>query len=526
VQRALPSLLLLIFISLGTLFFRLGSLPLSGADEPRYARIAQEMQEQGNWVTPTLEGKPWLEKPPLYYWLTIPMYAAFGISETAARIGPAVCALLSALILFWLGTRLRIRLAGFLGAAILLTSLGFAGFGRSASTDMPFTCCFTIAMALFAAAIEKDIGLKVLGAYLFLGLAILGKGPVAIILAIGIGLFFWLLNERQGILRRWHIGPGCILSAAVSVPWFWLAFKQNGYAFIATFFINHNLARFVTDIHHHSQPFYYYLPVLILLIFPWSGWLLRILWKSPITALRRWREWDPVMVFLTCWFLIPISFFSISDSKLAGYILPSLPPLALILGIRISRWIEEIAQPGKMRIAMFLHLIFSAAMAIGSIVYFHAEYGGSWKIGLLVGIAILVPAIFAFGFRARCKHAFIATAFQGLIILLAVTQFAFPVLGDYHSTRDIASQALKLQKPGESIATYRFFHHSLHYYTGYRIADDLGDFGAMHQFVQTHPRTLIVTKADGLRDLAGCKGFSIELLGKQGNFRLIRLSIR
>ena len=160
------------------------------------------------------------------------------------------------------------RLAGMLGASMLLTSLGFAGFGRSASTDMPFTCFFTLSMAILAVAIEKDLGRKVLWAYVFLGLAVLGKGPVALILAVGIGLCFWFFDEEEATLRRWHLFPGVLITAAVSIPWFWLAFRQNGYAFIATFFINHNLARYITDIHHHSQPFYFYLPVLLALFFP------------------------------------------------------------------------------------------------------------------------------------------------------------------------------------------------------------------------------------------------------------------
>jgi 4-amino-4-deoxy-L-arabinose transferase-like glycosyltransferase len=379
-------------------------------------------------------------------------------------------------------------------------------------------------MAILAAAIERDIGLKVLAAYVFLGLAILGKGPVAIILAIGIGLLFWLLSERGGILRRWQIVPGFVITAAVSIPWFWLAFKQNGYAFISTFFINHNLARFVTDIHHHSQPFYYYLPVLLVLIFPWSGWLLLLVSKSPVEALRRWREWNPCMIFLACWFFIPICFFSLSDSKLAGYILPSFPPLALILGMRISRWIEGAAEPARLRASMGLHLVFSAAMAIAALIYFQKEYGGSWGIGLLLSFAILTPAVLAFGFSKNCKGAFKATALQGLIILMAVAQFAFPVLGAYHSTREIAQQALKLRRTGEPIATYRFFHHSLNYYTGYQIADELDDSKALRQFAQSHPSSLIVTKTDGLKEISDSKDLSISLLGEQGNFRLLRIS--
>jgi 4-amino-4-deoxy-L-arabinose transferase-like glycosyltransferase len=526
VRRALPSLIVLIAISLGSIFFRLGSLPLTGPDEPRYARIAQEMRDQGNWVTPTLEGKPWLEKPPLYYWLTIPFYSVFDSPETAARIAPALCALATALAIFCLGSLVSTRLAAMLAATILLTSLGYAGYGRGASTDMPFTCCFTIAMMVLVVAVEKNIGAKVLFAYLFLGLAILGKGPVAIVLAAGILLCFWLLDERGGILRRWHIIQGIIIAGAVSIPWFWLAFRQNGYSFISTFFINHNFARFVTNIHHHSQPFYYYLPVLLALVFPWSGWLVLLISKSPIAALRRWREWNPLIAFLACWFLTPILFFSLSDSKLAGYILPSLPPLALILGILLNSWIEGTAEPSRLRAAVYLQLVLSAAMAIAAPIFFQKNYGGRWGIGLSLSVAILTPAIitFLFGLKGNVRRAFQATALQGVVMLIAVAQFAFPALGAYHSTRDIAHQALQLRTPGEPIASYRFFHHTLHYYTNYQITDLKDDPIALLKFAHAHPTALIVTKSSSLKALSAIKDITITPLCTQANFHLIRIT--
>jgi 4-amino-4-deoxy-L-arabinose transferase-like glycosyltransferase len=526
VQRALPSLILLATISLGSLFFRLGSLPLSGADEPRYARIAQEMHERRIWVTPSLEGKPWLEKPPLYYWITSPLFSLFQSPEFAARFGPATCALITAIAIFWLGSMLWTRMTGLLGSIILLTSLGFDGFGRSASTDMPFTCFLTLSLAILAVAVEKNIGGKVLGAYVFLALAVLGKGPVAIILAAGTALFTWFLSEREGILGRWHVLTGITITAAVSIPWFWLAFRQNGYAFISTFFINHNLARYITDIHHHSEPLYYFVPVLLALLFPWTAWLLILASKSPLAGLRRWREWQSAMIFLTCWVLFPVIFFSLSESKLAGYILPSLPPLALILGVRLSRWIEAAAQPPNLRATMILHLIISAAMAVATPIYFQKEYGGNWKVGLLLSTAMLIPALFAFcyGLKGNCMRAFKATVLQGLVLVLAVVQFAFPVLGAYHSTREIAHEALSLRQAGEPIITFRFFHHSLDYYTGYGISNELEEPGSLQQFAEAHSHFLAVTNVDGLRALSGIDGLSITVLGKQGDFRLLRIA--
>jgi 4-amino-4-deoxy-L-arabinose transferase-like glycosyltransferase len=524
VQRLLPSLILICAIACGTLFFGLGSLPLTGADEPRYARIAQEMHDRSAWVTPTLQDRPWLEKPPLYYWITSPLYSLFKNPETAARVGPALCALITTLAVFWVGSALWSNLAGLVSALILLTSLGLAGFGRSAATDMPFTCCLTLALVILAIALEKDIGKKSLAAYVFLGLATLGKGPVALILAVGIGLIFWFLDTRGGALRRWHWIGGLFIAMAVAFPWFWLAFQQNGFAFIATFFINHNLARYTTDIHHHSQPFYYYLPVLIALFFPWSGWLLVI--KFPIEGLPNLRHRDSGRLFLFCWFLFPIIFFSLSGSKLAGYILPSLPPLALLLGVPIAQGIQEKLRLPRLHTALLLHLILSTALAVAAPIIFWKNYGGNEKIGLLIATAIIVPAVLAYvyGLKGKILQAFGATAFQGFLTVVIVVLFAFPVLGDYHSTRTLAHQALSLKQPDESIVAYRFFHHSLHYYTNYQVVNQLDDIDALLQFSQTNRSFLAVTKASGMKELESCKKIKVQRLAKQGSFFLLHLS--
>ncbi len=528
IAHSLPkTVFLLASISFGALFFRLGSLPLSGADEPRYARIAQEMYEQGNWITPTLQSKPWLEKPPLYYWLTIPFYSLFDSNEIAARSASAICAFVTAIAILFLGSMLWNRSAGLFGASILLTSLGFVGFGRSASTDMPFTCFITLAMVVLAVAVEKDMGSwKVIFAYVFLGLAVLGKGPVAIILAAGTGLCFWLLDERGILLSRCKVVPGLAVTVALCIPWFWLAFQQNGYAFISTFFINHNLARYVTGIHHHSEPLYYYIPILLALFFPWSGWLPLLFPKSPIIWIRGWREWKSGMLFLACWLIFPLLFFSFSDSKLAGYILPSLPPLALLLGVRLCEWIKGHVGRTKLRAVMGLHLAFSAAMAVAAPIYFQREYGGAWKTGLLLAIVILMPSLFTFGFglRGYWARAFGTTVVQGLLLIMATAVFAVPVLGAYLSARDIAHQALELRQSGERLATFRYFSHSLNYYTSYQTANGLDNQALMHRFAQKYPSSLVITPIDRLEELMSIAGCSTSLQGKQGDLRLVRIS--
>jgi len=526
-KSTLGSIVLLAAISVVTIFFQLGSLPLSGNDEPRYARIAEEMYESGSWITPTLQEKPWLEKPPLYYWTTLPFNSLFQSKETAARFAPALCAFIASLAIFWLGRTLWGRLPGLIGASILLTSLGFIVGGRTAATDMPFTCSLTIGLSLLAAAVRKDPGaLKILAAYAFLGLAVMGKGPVAVILATGTGLIYWYFNEHGNILSRWRIVRGLMILLFVSAPWFWLAFKENGYAFITTFFVNHNLARYITEIHHHSEPIYFYIPVLLLMLFPWSGWLPFLFNKSPLQQFRHRKDWDPGMLFLAGWFMFPILFFSLSDSKLAGYILPSLPPLALILGVRIAQQMEKRDGYPMLRIATILSMVFSTIMAAAAPVYFLKYNGGNWKVGLMLSIVFLVPAAISlfFGIRGHCGKAVATTLIQGLIVILTTVQFAGPVLGEYLSSRELAGQTLKSRLPEEPIVTYGITDHSLDYYTGYQVMGKVEDPSSLERLLQDHEHLLVVTEEHKIREFNFIEKYSITLLGEQGELRLLRLA--
>ncbi len=527
-RSPLLSCTFLLVLSLCTVFFRLGSLPLIGADEPRYARIAQEMLQDHRWVTPTLEFKPWLEKPPLYYWITVPIYAVLGTTETTARLGPAVMGLLCALSVFWLGSRLWSRLAGLVASAVLLTALGFIGFARGASTDMPMTTCLTVSLVLLAAAaVEKDTPVwRTLTAYFFLGLSVLAKGPVAVALLAGILLCFWLFDERGGSFHRWHVFPGSALAAGVCVPWFWLAFRQNGFAFIATFFINHNFARYVTDIHHHTEPFYYYLPVTLGMFFPWSAWFLLLVPFSARIQLRNWRNWNPATLFMLCWISFPLIFFSLSESKLSGYVLPVLPPMALLLGAAWSKAMAEESAPRLRSWAAGLYLISSAGVALAAPLILEASYGGAWRVGMLLSGAVLVPAVlgFYFAIRSRWRAAFASTLVQGLVLVVALAQFAFPIIGNYQSTREIARQALALDQDRIPIVTFLFFHHALDYYTGYKIAADFTDFDSLLRFAARHPRLLVIVEAEHVPDFERLPEVRFKVLGLQGRLCLLELS--
>jgi 4-amino-4-deoxy-L-arabinose transferase-like glycosyltransferase len=523
-RSATGSCLFLILVWFWTVFFRLGALPLSGADEPRYARIAQEMLQEGRWITPVLEGKPWLEKPPLYYWITIPVYRFFGTDEAAARLGPAVLGLLTALVVLWVGNKMWGAPAGLISATILLTSLGFAGFARSASMDMPVTALLTAAVGVLGVAVVGE-GLapwKIWAGYAALGLAILAKGPVALVLAAGIGLLFWCLDERGGSLRRWCPVRGLAITAAVALPWHWLAFRQNGFFFITMFFINHNLARYVSDLHHHSQPFYYFIPVLLGLFFPWSGWL-------PLAApsrkrLRAWREWDRGTLFTVVWAVFPFLFFSASTSKLPGYILPVLPPTALLLGANLAA-LPERTRSWKTGWRGWVYLAMTVAVAIGAFIFFARVLGGGWQQALWIAAATAAPAPFAFLYSqtGRWKQVVTATAIQGGLLMIAVALAGFTALGSRYSTREVARAAVARQLPGERITTYCFFQHTLFYYTGYRVATDFRDGRSVADFLADHDSVLVVTEERRVPELRQVEGLTLRELASQGQLRLLRV---
>jgi 4-amino-4-deoxy-L-arabinose transferase-like glycosyltransferase len=487
------------------------------------------MYQEGRLITPVLEGYPWLEKPPLYYWISIPFVAPLGAGELAARLGSAFCGLIASMAIFWLGARLWNQAAGFIGAAILITSVGFCGFARSASPDMAMTACLTTALAILCVAAEKETlpTWKVLTAYVWLGLAILAKGPVALILAVGIAILFWCLDDRGGTMRRWHPILGLLITGLVALPWFLFAYLENGYSFVLVFLINHNFARYVTEIHHHAQPFYYFIPVLLGLLFPWTGWLPVLLPRELGQKIRSWRHWDRAWLFLICWIGFPFLFFSLSQSKLAGYILPVLPPLALLLGHRLTRCIDGAAVRG-IRAVPWLHLSLSAAVAISLPIVLQESYRTSWWLVLPLSLFVLAPALVVLwaSLRNRWGAAVRATVFQGLILVLAVTQFGYPILARSHSARDIAHQALALSADRLPIATYRSFNHGLTYYTRYGISAQLRDRDALTRFALRHPEFLIVTEEAYVEEVRELAGFLVTADGEQGKYQLLHIKHR
>jgi 4-amino-4-deoxy-L-arabinose transferase-like glycosyltransferase len=326
----------IIWIALAVLalvvFFSGLTIPLVGPDEPRYSQVAREMFERGDWITPTLGGFNWFEKPALLYWLQIASYNLFGVSEFAARFGSALFGLGTVAALWVLGRRVyrKTDFANWL-ALIAASTVGLIAFAHGASFDIVLTFPITAALVCFYVYDSGQGSAPLIGFYFFVGLALLAKGLVGIVFPFAIvGLYYvvsWKAPRRDLILSVFW---GTALAIAVAAVWYIPMYLRHGYYFIDEFFIQHHFQRYTSNKYLHPQPFYFFFWVLPLMTIPWTPFFFAAVWKLVRRPPLEQNIRSGLRRFAIVWLALPVLFFSFSGSKLPGYVLPALPP-ALIL---------------------------------------------------------------------------------------------------------------------------------------------------------------------------------------------------
>ena len=386
--------------------YGLGHLPFVGPDEPRYAQVAREMFLRGDLITPTLGGHIWFEKPPLLYWMMMASFRLFGISEWAARLGPALSGLLTVFAVFWVGSRVcrsspEHQLHGLApwSAIIAASTLGIIVFSRGVGFDIVVTMTTAWALSFFLVSEleenEKRRRRLLSGFYVFIGLSLLAKGLIGLVIPFGvIGLYQLVRRQfpaRSFLLTFWW---GLPLAFAVASTWYVPVILKHGWPFIDQFFIQHHFARYLSNKFRHPQPFYFYLLILVPLSLPWTVFLIAGLVKARSWRLRSPDSVDRLRVFALAWLLMPLAFFSLSGSKLPGYILPVLPAGALIAGERLTRfWSGDRDAFWAMRITGAVFGIFAI---VGS-VYVVSRGTLSFKcVGMIGGLLIITTAICIF----------------------------------------------------------------------------------------------------------------------------------
>ncbi len=307
------------------------SYPLIDPDESRYAEISREMLESGDFVVPTRFGKPYLDKPPLLYWLTATSFRLFGVSEASARLVPALSAILTVVITYALGARLVGYAAAWLGSLSMLSCFGFLMSGRFVFIDTVLTCFTTVSLLTgYLACRDREVKswLWSLSAAAC-ALGILAKGPVAVALCLPpLVASRWLTGLSAIRLKSWALFGA--ITGLTTLPWFVLMnARQNG--FLIDFIWTHHIDRFVSGL-SHTEPWWYYVPVLFVGMLPCS-----ILFPAVVTFLidrrettRVWRSYHVgFLVLASAW---TIGLFSCSSCKLPPYLLPAIPCACLVIG--------------------------------------------------------------------------------------------------------------------------------------------------------------------------------------------------
>ncbi|MEN6549306.1 MAG: phospholipid carrier-dependent glycosyltransferase [Armatimonadia bacterium] len=297
---------------------------LADPDEGRYSEIPREMIERGDWITPTLNYAPYFEKPPLAYWLTAASLTVFGEHEWAVRLIPALFALLGLLVVYRLSRQTVGAGAARWAPVLLFTSPLYFVMARLPLTDTVFAVCLAATMAAWWEWERSEGRSRWLGLAtgVLLGLAILSKGPVAVVLFVGsVGIY--MLAARRLTWQR--VGGGVyavLIGCAVATPWF-LAVQAYNPGFANYFFIVQNFNRFSgQNFSEHAKPVWYFLPMAVLGMGVWAALWPGVIWRVPGAWRRSVPEQRQGWLYLAAWAAFPLFFFSLSSCKLVTYILP------------------------------------------------------------------------------------------------------------------------------------------------------------------------------------------------------------
>jgi len=317
--------------------YGLAYYPLLNMNEGLYAEIAREMLSRGDFIIPHLNAVPYLEKPPLLYWLISLSYHAFGITTFAARLIPCLSGISICFATIWFAKQNKQTRIGFYAAIILASSLGFIVMSRMVFFDVLLTALMSLSLMTFYLWYTQGYKYFLYLTYIFLGFAFLTKGALALII-IGIITFsFMILHRTPREKYLAFLNPlGISLFLLIILPWHLFAIKENS-DFVFQHFINEQVYRFLDKRFphdYHTGPFYYYLPRIIVYLFPWTlfiPWLI----KEKIKPLR------PLTSFLWIWLIAPLLFFSLAKAKGDYYMVIAMPALSLLIALQIDTFIKQ-----------------------------------------------------------------------------------------------------------------------------------------------------------------------------------------
>ena len=450
-------------------------------DEGRYAEIAREMAASGDWVTPRLNGIKYFEKPPLQYWATAAAYRLFGEHEWTARLWTALTGWMGVLLAWFAGRRLFGEKAGLIAALVLASTSFYVLAGHLSSLDMGVSFFLQLALTAFLLAQTADTpgGERrfMLLAWAAAALALLSKGLIGLVLPALTLIAYTLITRETAPWRRLHLASGLALFFLIAAPWF-IAISLANPEFPRFFFIHEHFERFLTRVHGRYQPWYEYIPILLLGSLPWLGSLFPALRRAltvekegigrgtacpAASALPSIRP----RLFLALWVVVVMVFFSISQSKLPGYILPVFPALALLIGDTLA-----CADSPSARRQLWLSAFVAGLLGIAALFLFESHatadpalYGQYGKWLAAGGLIMFIAFAAADRLLRRHRHlaAFATVAIGGLLFSQAIVT-GHESLAPLNSGYDFARKLAPLLQPTDRLYCLGMYDQTLPFY--------------------------------------------------------------
>ena len=524
---------LLTFVSGVVFLTNLGVPPLWDEDEPIFAGAAQEMLLRGEWVVPYFNGQMLPDKPALMYWVMLGAYKSLGVSEWAARLGPALFAWGLVLLTWQLGRKLFSPAVGLWAGVILASSLGFDVVARAATPDTLLSFFSCLALLAFvrgassdgAAPLSRVPSWPLLAAsYAAMGVAALAKGPIGVLLPTAtIGLFSLIAGlpesarhsaasnaswksraagllafaartfaPRHFLATAWRLRPltaaACV--AALAGPWYAAVGARTGGQWLAGFLGVHNLGRFLHPMEHHRGPIFYYLIAISIGFFPWS-----VFFAPTITRLRTQLASSNARrlcyLFLCCWVVVYLGFFSLAATKLPNYIVPVYPALALLTAAWIEAWLSDpqLTPARKLRPAWIVLGLAGLGVAVGLPLAARHFINGPWTLGL-VALPLIAAAVFCWRFseQGRARQVAIALAAAAIVFHAALFGGAAVVVGRRQNSQQFAAQILRNSRGAEPvIRSFGYYRPSLVFYAKHPVQQLVED-EQVFRFFREQPR--------------------------------------
>lgn len=500
----LPVIAVVIFIS----FFRLGSVTLFDVDEAVFAQATKEMMESGNWITPTFNGENRYDKPILFYWLVMISYKIFGINEFAARFTSALSSFLLALSVFFFVRYFHGERNGLYALIALVLSLYSFIYSHAAVTDMVLTLFISLAVFSFYISVKKNRR-YIYGLYIFSALAFLTKGLIGIVFPFGVAVAYLLITEGlAGIKKIFHLG-GVILFLIISLPWYIAQFAINGQEFFQQFFIKHHLKRYTGVIAGHRGPFYYYIPMLVIGMFPWIAF-------CPAGIRDGFREKDSPGLLAVIWLAGIVVFFSLSTTKLPNYILPAVPAASILIASGVSGQ-DKWRQYANIFIAV-------AAVLMGVAFLISRKYltgFGFYDTGWTTAVAAIMFAMGIFSLYAlltkRTLYGYMSVFMIAFLFALSVK--ALPLASQYlqGTLHRYSLYARDRLHDNERIIAYGINNPSIVFYSGHKLVK-AGSRDDLMPLMGSGEKLIIISKT---KDVAILESLGFTLLERDARYAIL-----